>query len=159
MCQGTARARRVSGAIRDGRWSKSLNCCLWRGKSVPLSLTEAPTAPQYQGDKTELQVALGDALQGARFPFLTPGALTSSPNLSSKPSSPFPSPKPCRPGWMGLGDLCWLRGTGWDRQLAQPLSAALSHPCSTTTTSNHPTALIPQVPLKAHQSLGCTQHG
>lgn len=134
MCQGTARARRVSGAIRDGRWSKNLSCCLWRGNSVPLSLTEAPTAPQYQGDKTDLQVALGDALQGARCPF--PMSLVLShpplacPQSHHHPSHPQSSAE--QDGW-DWGTRAGLRGTGWDRQLAEPLSAgtALSHPRST----------------------------
>lgn len=127
----------MSGAIRDGRWSKSLNCCLWRGNSVPLSLTRAPTAPQYRGDKGRWPLGMPCRSSAAHFPCpmshvpcswcshmgqpsspkLSPKP--SPPFLSSKPSPPFLCPKPCRAG-MALGDPCWLRGTGWDRQLQTP---------------------------------------
>lgn len=143
MCQGTARARKVSGAIRDGRWSKSLSCCLWRGNSVPLSLTEAPTAPQYQGDKTELQVALGDALQGARCPFPMSLVLSSGTAIIT-----FPVPRALQSRMDGTGGPV-LGSEGQDGTGSWQDPTALPHPCSTIPTSNHPTALIPLLPRKA----------
>lgn len=113
--------------------------------SVPLSLSKAPPAPQHQRDKTEMQVALGDALHGARCPCPMSPVLShlqpSSPKLSSKPSL---SPKPCRARWVGLGELCWAQRDRMGQAEPHRAGTALPHPCSTITT-----APIPLVPLKA----------
>lgn len=142
MCQGTARARRVSGAIGDGRWSKSSNCCLWRGHGVPLSLTEAPTA--LQRDKTELQT-WGCPAESQMPVSHVPGALTEDNHhhLTCPQSHHHPAvPKALQSGWMGLGDPCWAQR---DR---------MGQAAGRTAQGRHSSD-----PTGATKALGWTQHG
>lgn len=132
MCQGTARARRASGAIRDGRCSqepKGSMPALGEGISnqarLPGSLRPPALPPGCRGGSGTARRLLHPNTEGTRLncrwhlgmPCREPGARFPRPwrphvgkplslSLSPKPSSPSWSPKPCRAGWMGLGNPC-----------------------------------------------------
>lgn len=66
-----------------------------------------PPHPNTKGTRLNCRWHLGMPCRepDARFP--CPWCSHIIPSLSSKPSSPFLSPKPCRAGWMRGEDLCW----------------------------------------------------
>lgn len=149
-----SRARRVSGATRDGRCSPEPkgSALLWEREGVTRKVPGAlrpptpppawtggsgtarhPLHPRYRGDKTELQVALGDVLCGARCSFpvsLAPsrGKAIVTFHIPKAIVPRSPSPKPCRAGWTELGGQ--------------------AEPCLIPASHHHPTALVPLVTSK-----------